>query len=310
MLESSLALKASKVTADPIALHLFCDWLEASLLFGPEKRLSLPEVVEFLVDEELCDSQTEAWKAVTNAKMLLRRRSRLLGRGYPISIEDQRLVKLSTWRLTPSYAFCLLLSLRNLYPEWFLQFGDDYTEQGELFEILTLLSLERILTGWNIHQTGWSRAHPMRIDGVVTQIADLLGEPLGDVGRWMRPTAKDGGLDILCFRQFSDKRGGVPIYMVQCASGMGWESKLTTPNLDVWTKLVQFSAPPVRAFATPMSLVDDEFDMHANRVQGMLLDRFRLLEPLRSSKAWLPQKLMGRLNRWTKSRVDMLPWAS
>ena len=309
MLEFSLYLKATRVNNDPIAMEAFCDWLEASVLFSDDKYISFPEVVEFLVDEELCHSQTQGWDVVSNAKLQLRKRARLLGEGYPVKVSEHRLSKLSSWTFSPSYAFCLLLSLRPLYPDWFLQFGSDYTEQGELFENLTHHSLQRILAGWQVHQTGWSRTNPMRIEAVVKQIADLLDVPTGDSRRWMKPTAKDGGLDILCFRQFVDKRGGVPIYLVQCASGIGWEHKLTTPNLDVWCNLVQFSARPQRAFATPLSFVDEDFDMHACRVQGLLIDRYRLLEPLRSKRTWLPRELSIKLNRWTRTRVLKLPWA-
>ena len=110
MLEATLALKATQTARDgPIALNAFCDWLEASLLFGESSSLSLPEVVELLVEEELCDCQAEAWTVVADAKRQLHQRARLLRRGYPVAIGDTRLRRKSTWRQVPAYAFCLLL---------------------------------------------------------------------------------------------------------------------------------------------------------------------------------------------------------
>ena len=36
----------------------------------------------------------------------------------------------------------------------------DYSEQGQLFEQITALALERLLPGWKVLRTGWSPDHP------------------------------------------------------------------------------------------------------------------------------------------------------
>lgn len=309
MLEPSLSLKATRTSKEgPIALESFCDWMEASLLFGTESKLALPEVVEMLVDEEMCADQAEAWRVMDDARQRLAKRARLLGRGYPVEFRDTRLVRKLPWRQVPAYAFCLFLSVRLLYRERFADLGRDFTEQGELFEALTHVALQRVLAGWTIHITGWSRSSPANIEEVVERIANLLGEPCGDILRWLSQSSKDAGLDILCFRPFRDARVAIPVYLVQCASGLNWERKLTTPDIEVWRRLIEFAVAPRRAFATPLSFREEEFVSHAVRVAGLLLDRYRLLEPMASARPWLSRELTQRLNRWTAPRLRVLQW--
>jgi hypothetical protein len=308
MLKTSTALKSSRIPGDVVALTTFCDWLEASALFQRGTVLSYPDVVDLLLEDDLCESQTEAWQVISDCTTELERRKNLLGRGFPFLLQSNRMVRQRAWRETPAYAFCILLALARALPEWTASFGKDFTRQGELFELLSEVSLLRVLGGWSVHRTGWSRSSTSHIQQVVKTVVSLVGEPEGNVFRWTKVTAKEAGLDILCFRPFTDGRSGVPLYLVQCASGRDWEDKLTTPNTDVWEKIIVFAAKPRRAFCTPFSFLDSEFPMHVNKVQGMLLDRYRLLEPLRSSRPWLTRKLERELIAWAKPRIAELPW--
>jgi len=308
MLQPALAFIAASRANQPVAIDMLGDWLEASVLFSKDERISFPDVVEFLVSEEFCDSQEEAWFVIADLKRALLKRSTNLRSGYPFRIADRSITRLKRWRDAPEYAFCLLLSLSRIYPAAFTDRGPDYTEQGLLFEGLTLYSLKRVLNGWSIYVTGWSRSRASGIVQVVQFVADKLGEPYGDIRRWVSEHAKDAGLDILCYRPFEDKRGGIPIYLVQCASGKNWKAKLNTPDLNVWGNLIQFTSRPRRAFATPFHWVQEEFSIHAGRVQGLVLDRYRLLEPLRTGERIMSRRQSARMNRWCRPRVEGLPW--
>ena len=63
--------------------------------------------------------------------------------------------------------FCMALSYSNWYPKWARQFGQDYNEQGELFEKLTKEAMEKFFPDWVIHRTGWSRTQAIRLNEVV-----------------------------------------------------------------------------------------------------------------------------------------------
>jgi hypothetical protein len=305
--------KPSKGISRSIKVHKcdldgFCDWIEGTLLFQADPEISAPDIVSFLTDDQIYVRQEFAWEMIANAWKELRRRENILGVGYPIQIEDRRLTRKGEWRDSVPLSFCLMLSFAKWYDKWVKQFGKDFTEQGELFEALSKESLEQLLPGWRVHQTGWTRKKPNTIKNVVSQVATLLDELPGNTA-WASKFSKDSGLDLVCFRPFEDNRAGQPVYFFQCASGTDWAGKLHTPNLLTWAKIVDFASLPRKAFTTPFSWRNPAFRIHSNLIQGFVLDRFRILAPGRAVQDWLSPDLRGKLIAWLEPRVAALPWA-
>jgi len=297
------------VTAHNVDLDVLCDWIEASLLFQQDPELGGADVVDVLVEEQIYDLQAFAWERVSDALEELRRRQNWLEAGRSIEICGIRLQRRREWQENPAYSFCLALSLAKWYPGWAKSFGKDYTEQGELFESLVEKSMAQTLSGWRIHSTGWSRKSPRKLIEVVKEVASLLNESTGDIKPWTSPQAKEAGLDLLCYRPFPDNRVGIPVYLMQCASGSNWEDKLHTPNLDMWSKVVQFASRPKKAFATPFAFLEKDFFRNCVLVDGMLIDRYRILSPARENPDWVPADLKARIVEWLEPRIDKLPGA-
>jgi hypothetical protein len=288
-----------------VDLEVLCDWIEGSVLFD-DLQVSGSEVVDVLCENAIYDEQDFAWEIVNDAWRLFERRLALADKGSPFKITGMKLERVATWESFPAHSFCLVLSFARLYPEWARRFGSDYTEQGELFERLTCESLMRMFPDWKIRPTGWTKANPMKLAKVVEEVAAHLGERMGDVDHWIAASANDAGLDVLCHRPFGDDRAGIPVYLLQCASGCNWEGKLTTPNLDVWAKIVDFTTKPQRAFAMPFALADDDFRYKCVLVGGMLLDRYRLLSAGRADPDWVSKILKKDLNKWARPRIKQL----
>jgi hypothetical protein len=282
------------------------DWFEASVLFKDES-ISGADVVDLLRENEVYESQDFAWELVNDIFGRVQQRSRFLGDGYPFELRRAtRLQRRGSWEEYAPYSFCLALSLAPIFPEWARRFGTDYTEQGELFESLTAESIRASLAGWQTYPTGWTRTAPRKLSEVVSKVASLLGEATGELVRWSRAKANEAGLDILCYRPFPDGRVGVPAYLVQCASGAKWDDKLRTPDLQIWTKIVIFASEPKKALSTPFALTEDTFTYSCNIVNGLLLDRHRLLAPGQPSKNWVSAELENRLIAWTQPRIAVL----
>jgi len=160
-------------------LSIFCDWLEGSLLFTADGRLSLSDIKDVLMDEHLYESQDLASEFLADAWREFDRRKSALGQSYPIQIENLRLLRLMTWRQAPAYSFCLLLSFAERYRSWAKSFGSDFTEQGSLFEEITCAALECEMNGWKVHSTGWSRANAAGLKTIVEDVRVLLREDAG-----------------------------------------------------------------------------------------------------------------------------------
>ena len=289
-----------------IELDIFCDWIEGSVLFD-EDELSSADIVDILCEELIYDEQSFAFEIVQDGWCELRRRQSYIGSTVPFIMNSGRIRRICRWQNAPVHSFCILLALATCYRGWAKQFGTDYTEQGELFEEVTKESLEQQFTGWHVHQTGWSRLHSKKLIDVIDEITDRLGELKGNPETWAEPEANEAGLDLLCYRPFVDNRVGIPVYLMQCASGGNWKDKLKTPDITDWRKYIQFAARPGKAFSMPFALLDDDFVRYCGKVNGMLLDRCRLLASAGGDDNWISGELKQRIVAWMLPRVSKLP---
>ncbi len=289
-----------------VELDVFCDWIESCVLFD-DPELSASDVVDALMEENIYENADMAAERVDDAWTEIRRRHSWIRDGSPLIVDKRRITRLKTWKAVPAHSFCLLLSLAQWYKGWAGQFGSNYMEQGELFEELTKESLLVQFEGWQAIRTGWSSTHRKNLGGLVDQIASSLGESRGNVEKWTSDEAKDGELDLVCYRPFLDARVGIPVFLMQCASGADWDQKLHTPRLEVWTKIINWASRPKKGFALPLALDDSAFVAKCNLVDGLLLDRYRILAAGACKRNWLSSTLRKRLITWSKPRVQALP---
>jgi hypothetical protein len=95
-------------------------------------------------------------------------------------------------------------------------------------------------------------------------------------------TYQDGGVDLVLWWKFKDRRPGFPVLLVQCTVQLTWERKLKDISVEQWEKWIDFSmVPPQRALVIPFS--EDPRDKHwedRSLRAGVVIDRLRLLELL------------------------------
>lgn len=296
---------------EPYVRHeIFCDWVESSVAFADE-NLSQADVVDVLHQNSVYHDQDLATAQVKDAWIELRRREHCMASGASFKVNGRRIKRAREWTEVPAYSFCLLLSLQAWYKGWAKQFGRDFTQQGEMFERLTKECLDSF--GWTTYRTGWSPGNAATIKQVVKAVAEHLGEPevQDAIDLWIAEHAKEEGLDLVCSDEFPDERGGRPLYFFQCASGANWESKLHTPDPDTWRRIIHFTNIPKRGCAIPFALLAKEFRRKSGRVNGMMLDRYRLLaHAFYGQPDWLSEELSQDLLKWLRPRVNKLPIAS
>jgi hypothetical protein len=298
---------ARSITTHNVDVNVMADWIEGSALFMTDSKLTGSEVVDSLIEEEVYEEQSLCWARVEEAMQEIKRRSRLRAVA-PLRVSKQRIERvIADWRDVPAHSFLLLLTLAQRYDNWAQVMPIDYNEQGQLFENVTKESLMSQFPDWVIHSTGWSRVTPTKLSNLVAEIAHLLGEVQGEVKAWTNPEAKEAGLDLLCFRPFADGLVGIPLLLMQCASG-DWKEpgKLKTPDIDIWSKIIIFASQPKRAFATHYAFLKDEFRKVAGKVNGVLIDRYRLLHDKPDLK-WLSLPLKDDLIKWLDARIQKLP---
>jgi hypothetical protein len=283
-------------------LQLFCDWIEGCLLFKKNKNISRADIIDIICEEDIYDDQGFASDWLDNVWTELLRRQVLLGRSAPYKVSARVISMLRSWKQVPAYAFCVLAPLLQATKAWAKNIN--HQRQGELFEQISEEAIQA--AGWSTFRTAWSQNSAAKLPTVVKRIAQELGEP--EHHDWQRNVAanqNEAGLDVVFYRKFADKRCGFVVYLAQCATGENWSTKLHTPALEAWSKLIDFSSPPQKAFALPHSLDDDKLRRTTVSVGGIVLDRYRLFESRRTR--WCSQKLETELKSYLDPLIRGLP---
>ncbi len=293
-----------------VDVAVLADWVEGSLLFGKEEAISKSDVVDMLIDEEIYEKSDFAWEIVVDGWNEIENRVKWVGDNRSVRVESNRIKKVSTWEEIPAHAFLLILSFTKWFPDWAESIDWDYNVQGDLFERVTEQAFKALFSDWETYRTGWTPADPANLSKIVERISGLLNEKVGDIGFWTNENANEAGLDLLCYRPFPDQRVSVPVYLFQCASGQDWRRKLHTPQLEIWKKVIIFAVDPKKAFSTPYAFLSEDFVRVANLVNGLLMDRYRILGASARNPNWLSDEVTERLVAWLRPHVDLLKWSN
>lgn len=286
-------------------LQIVTDWLEASVSFLGQ-RVSRLDIGDVLIEDDIYTKQDFAYEFTDFIWTEIQRRSQLTGTSYPFDVDTDGLSMSKAWDVSLPYCFLLLLAIiPHLRDQLSALQTADFTQQGQLFEQLASHALGA--HGWAVTTTGWSTAKSSGIVRVVREVADHLNEDarLKDVQAWFSDQGKDGGVDLVCSRPFNDHRGGRPAFLIQAASGANWRDKLHTPDIRMWSKVIDFSNDPGKGFCIPFSLNDHDFRRAAAK-GGLFLDRYRLANLLSthrdsSFQAWCKESV-----EWMTPFVDAL----
>lgn len=113
---------------------------------------------------------------------------------------------------------------------------------------------------------------------------------------------KDGGLDIVVWKHFADKRKSKLVGFGQCKTGTEWYSylgSLVAPNAFCGTYLAEtLVLDPVKIFFTSDVCVSN-YEKIVRSV-GLLFDRCRLMDYLPNK---IPQDLIRKIKTWTRQSI-------
>lgn len=299
---------ANQSNVDVIALG---DWLEACTLFdGPNVTKS--DVVDMLIENQICSDENqdlahliadEGWE-----ELILRKR----WGGLPahVDITATRINCNVTWDNDPIRSFFVLLSAFRIYPDWAKAFYA-HSVQGDLFERVVELICPHLLPGWVTYRAGWSPNNTKNIPAIVADLSAKLFMPgAANLAQWLQNSGNDGGLDIVCYRQFEDEREAMPLFFLQCASGRNWREKVSTPNPELWQKYLDSAVRPSTGVVAPFVIDSKELKITALVGQIVVFDRLRLLSAARQGNVTLGAAFKDELTNWMQPRVTALPRAA
>lgn len=261
-------------TDDEVAL---ADWLEGTMLV--ESRSYMPRArIRKYIKSLFAEDQPDV-----SVEVLMRevgRRRRHCASAYPFEEQDSG-VRYTQSKTGISYLFMLCISVSKPYRDEHRQSDTD-----QLFDSLVLDALRKYLgAGSDGVRFGApaSGRRPPNFRYAIYWLAEKMNLPTG--GGHPRKTSGDGGLDIIVWRPFRDRRSGYLVLLAQCTVQRDWVIKAKDLTEDIWRGWIDLGKDPHLVLAIPfvIPLNYEKWD-DIRRLVHTVVDRLRLAELLENAK--------------------------
>lgn len=181
-----------------------------------------------------------------------------------------------------------------------------YNEIGPFFELLVREALLSYMGGGYAVRFGWpGDGRPeMLVDGIAW-VAGQMGLPVGSLSE-VDIAEKDGGVDVIGWRPFSDGQPSFATWLVQVTVQATYERKGSDVNVYAWVPWILFGQAPGTGLAIPYALPHDaQVRLRIKREVGLLLDRLRIAEMLKNfSRKSFPE--LTSLEAWTDREIELV----
>ena len=255
---------------EPVGNEEIADWLEIAIIASGQKGNTTHKLEGWA--SSLCGLSDYQ---VASGLKIIERRSAILKDKYPFEINEYAVV-FHAERLNCGYSYLLATSRPSYTANW--QSQSPTHEESDLFEDFVASVLTEYL-GSNSHALafGWPSklGRPQEFHKAIEWLAGKMGIDPGNAFR--PPRRKDGGVDVVAWKGFGDKRSGFPIYLVQCTLQRDFVSKSRDIDLRLWSGWLEMDRDPLVILAVPKTISPGEVwnEISANAI---VLDRIRLTE--------------------------------
>jgi hypothetical protein len=269
---------------DVPSVEALADWIETSVLVSSSGHFGRDKL------DDLATTEVGARPAsVSMALDVMARRGAVLGSTYPFVVNEIAVLRRST-PLASCYAALLFLTPGSVARQTVRQ--ADTAEMGEVLEEISEVALANLWgSGGCALRFGYPSKHgrPEAFDQAVPWLAQKIGvEP----GRGYRPPRrKDGGVDVVAWRQFADRRPGFPIALAQCTIQAETFTKTTDVDIRLWASWLAMDVDPLSLLVIPGTIRAAGPDWRQLATVVMLIERMRIME------------LLGR-----HSHIGLIPW--
>lgn len=283
-----------KVLASPPATSedwLLADWLELSAFLSRFGEASIDDIIstrgfqEDDAEEDIGSKDAQEEELRDQIENEIRHRADALTTAYPFALSDDGEQLLFTGQddlIGPyaSYLVCLILSHVTQSPILSTPPKPEMVREARkrIFQIIATLAAAGHAQGGAV-SLGWPRETKESIIDVVrravaaSQTGNARAQPLGIAPQG----AKDGGLDVLAWKDAPDGPPPENFFFVQAASGHNWEEKSAKGDYEQFLTCYFDVSPGCNiAFITicPFRLSADKKD-YATIAHGLISDRTR-----------------------------------
>ncbi|MBA2955081.1 hypothetical protein GON03_12140 [Nocardioides sp. MAH-18] len=249
------------------------DWIETSVLVSASGHFGRDK----LDDLALAEIGATPMR-VSMAIDAMARRASVLGDSYPFVVSDIAILRRKC-RHAATYAALLFLTPSSVARQTVR--ASETAVMGELLEEISEAALANFWgQGGSALSFGYPSKHgrPEAFDQAVVWLAGKIGL---EAGRGYRPPRrKDGGVDVVAWRQFADRRAGFPVALAQCTIQAETFTKTTDIDLRLWSSWLAMDSDPLSMLVIPGTIRSAGPDWRQLTTVVMVIDRIRLMDLL------------------------------
>lgn len=233
------------------------------------------------------------------AHHLLLRRQQYLGEIYPFVITHTFVGRRKP--VTGPNNYIDLLTMSPATPMRDAMSGPDIAACAEYFETFSVAVLKSFLgPGAKAIRFAWpsTSGRPPEFPAAVKWLADQMDLKLGSGYR--PPRRKDGGVDVIAWRSFEDKRTAFPVFLCQCTVQEDLAAKCSDIDVENWSRWLDLLRAPVTVLLTP-SIIDHGETWNELAQRYIILDRLRIARLIGESPPLSLEYRWEKVARWLKA---------
>lgn len=271
------------------------DWFELLMLINEFDQISRAQLLDRFVAETGATAQ-ELEPQINFLFMEISRRRRIAGFSYPLIVDDL-IVKTNKQPCTEFYKFLLLISIKKSP----LRKRRGFKEVDQIFDNIVCEAVKIYFgEGTETLRFGWppSDGRPKKFTKALEWLSVKTGINVG-IGA-SSPANKDGGVDVVAWKPFSDKRTAFIIALIQCTIQLDWFPKGKDIVDHVWLSKLDTGRFALTSLAIPF-IIEKNFDKwdDLRRTVNLIFDRLRLSEVLSRSDI----SLFGNMIVWNRKEI-------
>lgn len=250
------------------------DWIEASLLVSEARRFGLDRLFE-LAAAEIGASEATLARGLS----VMSRRAALLGDIYPFVADDLAVRQRPDPRFIVEYSSLLHLTPGSVARQTVR--GAETAEMGLLLENIATRALANFWgPGGQAIRFAFPSdlGRPKEFDQAVLWLAKRVGLKPG--AGYRPPRRRDGGVDVVAWRSFRDRRPGFPIALAQCTIQAEVFTKTTDVDLRLWASWLALDVDPLSILVIPGTIRREGPEWAQLSTVVLPIERLRLMELL------------------------------
>ena len=262
-----MGLKSTKLTRVLQTRSEFADLIELLILSQSRSTFSVDKIRD-LFPEYLNVDEIRVGIALEE----MRRRSKILGPKYPYDVTSSRVLP----QESPSiYRYLLATAFRALLEE--IEVGEQEPLSKRFEELAEFCLSDFFGEGTQLVNFGVPSAlgRPSNFPEAIEWLAHRIGIESGRAYR--SPRRQDGGVDLILWRNFGDRKSGIPIVLVQATIQQDLLNKSRDIDLRLWSGWLSMDVDPLMALCSPQVVGNIEIWNEISR-NCLLFDRIRMTQ--------------------------------